>query len=301
MKMKVRLLAGLWEKGPLGTGGKAAGRGTRSSRGRSRASRTGSTTSSKTPTRASTGSEQSVHKGAVRPHHLRRQWRLPDHHRELTEGGAGRVVTKGPPECVHLHRELTEGGAGRGATEDPPDCVHHLNRIRKGINILPEGERERGPPFTNLRKEWSSLSSVTDRTRPENSKDKEEVERKTETREESQEARLEEEEEEEKVSGSRKIAKQKKISKYLLGNSASNICTSRTSRDHVYLDGERLEMPSSSSSSLSSSSSISGVSKELSPPSGSRGLSPAVQTNGTLSASNVSCAAATIFEGRRQE
>ena len=146
----------------------------------------------------------------------------------------------------------------------------------------------------NLREDWSS-SSVTDR--PENSKDKEEVERKTETKEEGKEARLEEEEE----SGSRKIVLQKKISKYSLQNSAFDICTFRTSRDHVYLDGEGLEMPSSSSSSLSSSSSRSGVSKELSPPSGSRGSSPAVQNNGALSASNVSCAAATIFEGRRQE
>ena len=39
----------------------------------------------------------------------------------------------------------------------------------------------------------------------------------------------------------------------------------------------------------------------MSPPSGSRGLSPDVQTNGALSASNVSWAAATILEGRRQE
>ena len=131
----VRLLAGLWEQGPLGEGGKAGGRSTRSSRGRSRASQTGSTTSSKTSTRASTGSEQSVHKGAVGSHHLRGQWRLPDHHRELEEGGAGRVHQGAVRPRHHLrepqglpddhHRDLTEGEGGRVVTEGPPECAHH--------------------------------------------------------------------------------------------------------------------------------------------------------------------------------
>ena len=140
--------------------------------------------------------------------------------------------------------------------------------------------------------------SVTEKTKPENKK---EVERKIEIKE-SKEAKSEEEEEEDKVSGSKKKDTQKKLSKYSFSNSSSNICNSRTSRDQVYLDGEKLEMPSSSSSlSASSSSSSSGDSKELSPLSGSRGSSPAVQTNGALCASNVSCAAANILTGRRQE
>ena len=77
---------------------------------------------------------------------------------------------------------------------------------------------------------------------------------------------MEEEEEEDKESGSKKKDKQKKLLKYSILNSSTNICTSRASRDQDYLDGERLEMPSSSSS-LSASSSTSGDSKELSPPS----------------------------------
>ena len=79
----------------------------------------------------------------------------------MTEGDGGRVVTEGPPEGAHHLREQTEGGAGRGATKDPPDGVQDLEKISKvivkGINILPEGERERGPPFTNLRKDWSRI------------------------------------------------------------------------------------------------------------------------------------------------
>ena len=86
-----------------------------------------------------------VHQGAVRPrHHLREPQGLPDHHRDMTEGEGGRVVTEGPPEGAHHHREQTEGGAGRGAsgaTEDPPDGVQDLEKISKvkvkGINILP--------------------------------------------------------------------------------------------------------------------------------------------------------------------
>ena len=59
---------------------------------------------------------------------------------------------------------------------------------------------------------------------------------------------MEEEEEDDKESGSKKKDKQKKLLKYSILNSSTNICTSRASRDQDYLDGERLEMPSSSSS-----------------------------------------------------
>ena len=135
----VRLLADLWEQGPPGPGGKTRGRSTWSSRGGSRASRTpgrtlastasprrpcksrgsraGPTPSSKTPTRASRGPEQWVHHGAVHSRYHRVPG-LPDHYRELPEGGEGHEVTA-----------------------DPPDCVHHLEGIRKFSNILPEGKR----------------------------------------------------------------------------------------------------------------------------------------------------------------
>ena len=65
---------------------------------------------------------------------------------------------------------------------------------------------------------------------------------------------MEEEEEDDKESGSKKKDKQKKLLKYSFLNSSTNICTSRASRDQDYLDGERLEMPSSSSSLSASSS-----------------------------------------------
>ena len=162
-----------------------------------------------------------MHHGAVHSRHHRVPGGLPDHHRELPKGGTGHEVTA-----------------------DPPDCVHHLEGIIKFRNVLPE--RERGPPFTNLRKDWSA--SVTEKTKPENIENQKKVKRKIEIQEEIKEVKLEEEEEEDKESGSKKKDKQKKLLKYSILNSSTNICTSRASRDQDYLDGERLEMPSSSSS-----------------------------------------------------
>jgi hypothetical protein len=101
-----------------------------------------------------------------------------------------------------FHRELLEGGAGREVTADPSECVHHLGEIRKFRNILPEGERGRGPPFMNRKKNWSS--SVTEKTKPENIENKKKVERKIKIQEEIMEAKLEVEEEQDKESGSKK-------------------------------------------------------------------------------------------------
>ena len=142
--------------------------------------------------------------------------------------------------------------------------------------------------------------SVTEKALPEKKK---ELERKKEIKEGREEDKHEEEEEvtsRTKESGSKKKKPtQKKFQRYSLLELSSSICDQKSSRDQVYLDGEKLKMLSSSSSSLpASSSSSSGDSKELPTLLGSRGSSPAVLTIGTLCASNVSCAADNFEMGR---
>ena len=234
----------------------------------------GSTPPLRTTARASTAPEHCVHKGGAQSQHHRELGGLPGHHRELPEGGAGQEVS---------------------AT-----CGQELEG--KSTIKIQTGERERGPPFTYLTKEKSS--SVTEGELPRKNK---ELERKNEIKDRREEDKKEEEEETvtiEEESGSKKMKKtsQKKFKKYSFLESSSRTRIQKSSRDQVYLDSDGVEIISSSSSSLpTSSSSSSGDSQELQALLGSRGSSPAGLTNGTLCASNVSCAAEYFKLGRRQE